>query len=357
MTPTKLNEVVPVPPPAYHRSLARSLHLHALYLVDHLHLFTICQLAVTFAHRQCPPPLPAGPGGRPRTYTDASILLMALLRTLWRLTYEEVQHWLQDWPALALACGFALDTQGHPRVPSKSLQSKRLAALGAPIGESLFLLSVRVARRAGLTRGWDVIIDSAPILAWRRADRDAAVGHAPAQHPRKLLLGYRVHTLVCRGTGLPLFYLVAPANGHDAPFAHPLLVLAQRWLDLRPRWVRLDAGYWGLRLIQWIHEVVKAIVIMPWNPKRQKRRDGLPPTWTADELGKRTSIERFFGRVMIFFRLHRPPVFGWTAVAQRVALTFTATWIIALAAYQAGRPELIRSPRRVLAHYWEDGEL
>lgn len=30
-----------------------------------------------------------------------------------------------------------------------------------------------------------------------------------------------------------------------------------------------------------------------------------------------------------------------------------AVWVIALAAYQAGRPELIRSPRLVLAHVWE----
>jgi hypothetical protein len=172
-----------------------------------------------------------------------------------------------------------------------------------------------------------------------------------------LLLCYRVHTLLCRGTGLPVFYLLAPANGHDAPFARLLLELAQRWLHLRPRWVRLDAGYWGLQLIRWIHTVLRAIVVMPWNPKRQKRRDGVPPTWTADELGKRTSIERFFGRVLIFFRLQRPPVFGWSPVAQRVALTFAATWVIALAAYQVDRPELIRSPRRVLAHYWEDDEL
>jgi hypothetical protein len=52
----------------------------------------------------------------------------------------------------------------------------------------------------------DLIIDSAPILVWRRADPDAAYGHAPAQHPRPLLRGYRVHTLICRGSGLPLFF-------------------------------------------------------------------------------------------------------------------------------------------------------
>jgi hypothetical protein len=103
--------------------------------------------------------------------------------------------------------------------------------------------------------------------------------------------------------------------------------------------VRLDAGYWGLKLIAWIHTGLGAAAVIPWNRKRQKRRDGLPPTWTAEELGKRTSIERFIGRVLVFFRLQRPPVFGWSAVEIRAALTYAAVWVIALAAWQAGRPD------------------
>jgi transposase len=189
-----------------------------------------------------------------------------------------------------------------------------------------------------------------PGLAWRRTDSDAAVGHAPAHHPRPLLLGYRVHTLLCRGTGLPLLFRLSTAKVHDAPFARPLLEMSGRLLVLRPRVIRLDAGYWGLKLIAWIHITLGAVAVIPWNPKRQKRRDGLPPTWTAAELSKRTSIERFFGRVLVFFRLQRPPVFGWSAVETRVALTYAAVWVIALAAWQAGRPDLIRSPRLVLAH-------
>jgi DDE family transposase len=140
---------------------------------------------------------------------------------------------------------------------------------------------------------------------------------------------------------------------HDAPFARPLLELAARFLCIRPRVIRLDAGYWSLKLIAWIPTRLGAAAVIPWNPKRQRQRDGLPPTWTAAELGKRTSSERFFARVLVFFRLQRPPVFGWSAVETRVALTSAAVWIIALAAWQAGCPELIRSPRLVLAHGWE----
>ena len=126
-----------------------------------------------------------------------------------------------------------------------------------------------------------------------------------------------------------------------------------RLYQIHPRFIRLDAAYWGLRLIAWIHVTLGAVAVIPWNPKRQKNRFCLPPTWTKEELGKRSGIERFFGRVFLFFHLQRPPLFGWSTMVRQVALTYTATIIVALAAQQAGRPDLIRSPKRVLAHTWE----
>ena len=356
MVPVPCLRTVAVPPPSYQRAVQkqpRALHLCALTLVTTLHLLDCCRLAVRCAHQRCPPPLPCGPGGAPRTYSEESLLLIALLRTLWRLSYQDIHDWLGAWPALALACGLPRAADGQLRIPSASQQCKRLHAAGAPPCEMLFILIVRAMMHAGLSRARDLIIDSAPVLAWRHSDPDAASGHAPAHHPTAFLCGFRVHTLLCRGTGLPLFFIDAPANAHDAPFAQPLLAWAVRLYGLHPHVIRLDAAYWGLRLIQWIHTTLGAVAVIPWNPKRQKNRTCLPPTWTKDELGKRSSIERFFGRVFCFFGLQRPPVVGWTAVVQRVALTYTAVVVVALAAHHAGRPDLIRSPKRVLAHLWE----
>jgi hypothetical protein len=90
----------------------------------------------------------------------------------------------------------------------------------------------------------------------------------------------------------------------------------------------------------------------PWNPQRTKQRSCLPPTWTLHELGKRSSIERFFGRVFCFFHLQRPPLTGWSILAARVALVYAGVVIVALAAADAGRPDLLRSPKRVLAYAW-----
>src|SRR5437667_7359878 len=120
-----LEDQTPVAPPAYQRAQDRrgpALHINALTLVTTLHLLTLCRLAVRLAHRRCPPPLPAGPGGAPRTYSEESLLLIALLRTLWRLSYQDMRDWLHDWPALALACGLPLDPFGRPRIPSASQQ-------------------------------------------------------------------------------------------------------------------------------------------------------------------------------------------------------------------------------------------
>src|SRR5260221_11349026 len=80
----------------------------------------------------------------------------------------------------------------------------------------------------------------------------------------------------------------------------------------------------------WIQTMLSASAVIPWNPKRQKQQDRLPQTWTAEELRKRTSIERFFARVLVFFCLRRPPVLGWLAVETPVVPTDAAGWVDAL---------------------------
>src|SRR5437660_3096861 len=136
MMPLTVTEQAPVPPPAYHRAQARlgpALHIDALSLVTSLHLLTLCRLAVRLAHRRCPPPLSAGPGGSPRTYSEESLLLIALLRMLWRLSSQDMHDWLRSWSALALACGLPPGKDGRPRVPSPSQQCKRGTRTGASL--------------------------------------------------------------------------------------------------------------------------------------------------------------------------------------------------------------------------------
>ena len=64
-------------------------------------------------------------------------------------------------------------------------------------------------------------------------------------------------------------------------------------------------------------------------------------TWTKKELGKRSAIERNFGRVFLFFHLQRPPLVGWSAIVSQVTLTYTATLVVAFLGFDrraAGQP-------------------
>lgn len=168
--------------------------------------------------------------------------------------------------------------------------------------------------------------------------------------PRPLLLGYRVHTLICRGSGLPLFFLLSPAHPHDAPFAKRLLAWAVQLYQIHLRIVRLNAAYWGLPLIAWIHAVLGAVAVIPWN--RHSSAESLLFTFY---LYQRRTRKTQWHRALLWTRfsllLSPTPSPVWQSeIASQVALTYAASVFVGLAAEPAGRPDLIRSPKRVLAH-------
>src|SRR5947209_16374849 len=92
----------------------------------------------------------------------------------------------------------------------------------------------------------------------------------------------------------------------------------------------------------------------PGMPSGRKTAPACPLPGPKKNWANASLIERFFGRVLLFFHLQRPPLSGWSEIASQVALTYAASIIVGLAAQQAGRPDLIRSPKRVLAHLWEE---
>ena len=272
----------------------------------------------------------------------ASLLLIALLRTFWWLSLRDMRDGLVAGLGLAAACGLPTDRQGFPRVPSPVTMST-WAVAGAPPYELLLLEAVRRVLRTRLIGTRDLIVDSAPIKAWRRADPDARHGHAPAHQPTAFLQGFRLHTLLCRGSGLPgtrarVSFRLAPANQPGtrvrvSPFARPLLALAARLYGLRVRTVRRDA-YWGPALIARIHTALHATAVIAWNPKRTKptrKRVPRPPVAHLDARGAGQAHQHGVPSGC------RPPLIGWTALTQRVALTYTASIVVGLAAQQAGR--------------------
>jgi hypothetical protein len=94
---TKLDEQAPVRPPAYHRAPARQAGLltDAVTLVTTLHVWPLFRIAVRLAHWRCPPPcLPDQEGPHVAT-VRRSLLLIALLPTPWRISYQDVHDWVR----------------------------------------------------------------------------------------------------------------------------------------------------------------------------------------------------------------------------------------------------------------------
>src|SRR5260370_29429765 len=102
MTPAPYTDQAPVPPPSYHQTMATALHLDALTLVTRLHLLERCRVAVQVAQRQCPPPLPAGPGRPPPRFSGGALVFWGVLRPAWRPALQELHDAL---PAVAAAGG------------------------------------------------------------------------------------------------------------------------------------------------------------------------------------------------------------------------------------------------------------
>ena len=141
MMPPICTEQAPIPPPSYPRrevqaqaQRARALHINALTLIETLHLLALCRLAVQVAHRRCPPPLPKGAGGRPRSYREESLLLIALLKTLWRLSRPGMcmsgSRVGLPWPGLWFAAGRSWQaTRSEPIATVQTLASRRSTSL------------------------------------------------------------------------------------------------------------------------------------------------------------------------------------------------------------------------------------
>jgi hypothetical protein len=66
------------------------LRLSPEQLLIAIHAWALAEWALAQARRLRPPALPGGPGGKPQTYHDPSILLIALVQTVWRKSYEQI---------------------------------------------------------------------------------------------------------------------------------------------------------------------------------------------------------------------------------------------------------------------------
>lgn len=271
-------------------------------------------------------------------YPDAAIFMTALVMRIWRLSLGEMTRWLRHYPALARACGYPAE-----RTISKSHLSRRLRQLG-PVPFLLYLIwAVRCLIAQGVITGRDLIIDSTTGVAWYHADLEAAYSWAKQ-------FGYKVHTILCRHSCLPLWFIVTPAHRNDGVFAPSLLKAVVALYGCGVEVVRADAAYWTKALLALIVRLGARIAV-DYNVRR-KNKSLVPRAWILwwdKRMGKRATIERFFAIAKRWFGLNNFHGCGWAAFLMHTLLTYCAILSVALVAVRVGQPDLRLSPRRLLA--------
>lgn len=287
---------------------------------------------------------PSRRGPKP-IYRDESILVMALIQVAWQMGYDELVDYFRAHPKAAFSAGFP-----PGRVICASQFWERRQALGPFPFWFLFIALVAQLIRLGVIKGTDVIMDGTTLNVWCHHDPDA--GWSFPKPWKGSTWGYKVHTLLCRWSQLPIMFLVTPANRQESLFAIALLKLAVSFFDLSISIVRADAGYFTKSILAFIHLTLGASSMIDYNLRRNGKRF-LATLFFIDQWrfhsAARTIIERHFAWAKRYFGLESARWSGLTAAYQHTALVYATMLAVALIAHRYGRPDLAGSRFRVLA--------
>lgn len=300
--------------------------------------------ALTMTARIQRPALTRGPGGRPARYSASCILLTAVVQVIWRKSYSQMIDWIATNQALAAALGYGT------RTISQGQYWERRAALGNLPFLFFFLALVAQLLRLGAIRGEELIIDSTLLSAWSLKDPG---GHWQRYEGKKLLFGYKVHTVLCHACDLPVFVAVTPAQVQDMTVGWLLILLSALLFGLRVLVVYADAGYFERRLF-WVCQFLGAHPAINYNLRRAGKRKIATlfflHQWHRLVVVPRKAIERHFAWVKRYFGLKFFQCITLERVTQFVLLTYIAVLVVALVAFRYHRPELARCRSMVLAN-------
>lgn len=321
------------------------LRLSPHQLLEVIHAQELADWALQVAAYFQAPRLKRGPGGRPALYQDRSILLMAIVQSLWRRSYEQIVDWVATQPELAVALGFG------KRTISQGQYWERRRALGLLPFLFFFLALVVQLLRLGVITGQELIVDSSLLAAWRDDDPGATWQKYAG---KKALFGYKVHAVLCHQADLPIFALVTPAHVHDSQVGWLVILVSALLFGLRVLVVYADAAYFDRRMFRVVHDILGAHPAIQYNLRKAGKKK-LVTSFFAEQWRRlvttpRTAIERHFGWLKRYFGLKYFQCYSLLRVMQFVQLTYIAALAVALAAARYQRPDLYRCRSMVLAH-------
>jgi hypothetical protein len=330
------------------------LRLSPEQLLSVIHGQALAEWALSVTSPWVRPRLKRGPGGRPAIYRDSSILLMAVVQTAWRKSYEQIVDYVRTHPELAQQLGFARGTI------SQGQYWERRVALGALpflfffiglVGQLTCPFGHPKRVRLGVITGKELIVDATLLDAWYHADPGATWQKYAKKASR---FGYKVHTVLCHHSDLPVFLLVTPAHVHDSQVGWFVILATAVLYEFQVLVVYADAAYSDWRMFKVVHDILGAHPAVNYNVRRAGKRKlatlFFSEQWRRLVINPRTGIERHFAWVKRYFGLKYFQCFTRMRVTQFVCLTYIATLAVALAAERYQRPELHRSRSMVLAN-------
>ena len=212
--------------------------------------------------------------------------------------------------------------------------------------------------KSGVIKAKTVAVDSTVIKAYSqrdlknkngKSDLDARVGRGR----RGFVLGYKVHTVCCASSELPLAFTVHPCNMNEKLFIKPLLEKMHNQ-NIVFNTVLADAQYDSSK----VRETVRQYGAEPIIPARKcnKIKNALRigkdfivkgAKRLVQLFKKRVSIERVFARAKEWLLLDHLRVRGLEQAFIHTSLSYTAMTTIALTAIRECKPRFIRS----IKHY------
>jgi len=290
-----------------------------------------------------------GEGAGRKPYPPVSMLKAQLLKHLRRIPSDRrLALLLKRNKRVARACGFRWKT------PSHGLFTQFRHRLGRDGYEKVFSLLVKQLLKGGAVKGEVVAVDSTAVKAYSqrsldnktgKSDPEARVGRAR----RGFTLGYKVHTVCCTSSELPLAFTVEPCNRNDKCFIKPLLEKLSG-CGVCFETVLADAQYDSSKVRETVREH-GAEPVIPYR-KTSRIKSGLKvgrdfvvhgTKRLINLFRKRVSIERVFGRAKEWLLLNHLRVRGLEQAFIHACLSFSAMLVVALTAVRQHKPQLIRS--------------
>ena len=226
-----------------------------------------------------------------RPVSRNSMLKALIYKSLRRFPYlTDLTFELNNNPSVSKALGF------YPLEPAPSTERFSSFLHDTKHHEliSIHQQLVQELIKVGVISGNSIAIDSCPIVALLKennlktsmsdrfdktripaGDPDARLGvliHFPTPFKKEVryFWGYRNHVINDTATELPIWEITKPANVSDIKFAKELIREASSFFNLNIEVVTGDAAYDSEDLLKFIINDLKALAIIPHNPRREQ---------------------------------------------------------------------------------------